>query len=137
MSAGGIESVRIGVSWALVEPSPPEQPAASGDATRHRYRWDDIDRQVEVAASHGLEILPFLYSTPSWLAKSDRTLPTRSKAQRHAWSAFVRAAVRRYGPEATSGSSTPRCSPASPAGTAIRTESPAGPQKAIGTYSSG
>ena len=98
MSAGGIESVRIGVSWEAVEPTPPEEPAAPGEAPHHSYQWSNIDRQVEVAASHDLEVLPFLYRTPGWVAKSDRTLPTRSKAQRGAWRAFVRAAVRRYGP---------------------------------------
>jgi len=52
---------------------------------------------VEVAASHGLTVLPFLYSTPSWLAKAT-TLPVENAHQKRAWKGFVEAAVERYGP---------------------------------------
>lgn len=87
MKAGGIGSVRVPISWALVQPS------AKGG-----YDWSSVDPVVEVAARHGLTILPFLSATPSWLAAQPTTLPIDSRRARKAWLGFVEAAVERYGP---------------------------------------
>jgi hypothetical protein len=87
MKAGGIGSVRVPVSWALVQPS------ASGG-----YDWSSVDPLVEVAARHDLTILPYLSATPRWLAAKPTTLPIDSARARKAWLAFVMAAVERYGP---------------------------------------
>jgi hypothetical protein len=87
MRAGGIGSVRWPVAWAGVQPS------AEGG-----YQWDGIDEVVATAARRHLTVLPFLYATPSWLASKYTTLPVANARQRAAWSAFVRAAVGRYGP---------------------------------------
>ncbi len=87
MRAGGIGSVRWPVAWAGVQPS------AKGG-----YHWDGPDEVVATAARRHLTVLPFLYATPSWLASKYTTLPVANARQRAAWIAFVRAAVRRYGP---------------------------------------
>ncbi len=87
MRAGGIGSVRWPVAWAGVQPS------AKGG-----YQWDGIDEVVATAARRHLTVLPFLYATPSWLASKYTTLPVANGRQQGAWSAFVRAAVARYGP---------------------------------------
>jgi Beta-galactosidase len=87
MKAGGIESVRWPLVWAGV------QPTAKGG-----YDWGAFDQTVAVAARAGLQILPSIGSTPSWLARKSTTLPTRNAKQRAAWTAFLQAAVRRYGP---------------------------------------
>jgi hypothetical protein len=87
MRAGGIGSVRVPVMWSLI------QPAAKGG-----YDWTGLDQAVEVAARSGLTVLPFLYSTPSWLTADPTTLPIDSARARKAWAAFVEAAVRRYEP---------------------------------------
>jgi hypothetical protein len=86
MRAGGIESLRMPIPWAAV------QPTRNGG-----YDWSTIDPTVEVASRGGLEILPFLAGSPTWLGKMT-TLPVHNARQRAAWSAFVRAAVERYGP---------------------------------------
>jgi hypothetical protein len=86
MQAARIGSVRWPVAWAGVQPKP-----------RSGYLWDGIDEVVATAAKRHLTVLPFLYGTPSWLGKPT-ALPVRSSRQRAAWVAFVRAAVRRYGP---------------------------------------
>ncbi len=86
MKAGGIESVRVPVTWAEV------QPKAKGG-----YVWTNVDKSVEVAARGGLQVLPFLCGTPRWLAKPT-TMPVNSAQQRAAWTAFLQAAVKRYGP---------------------------------------
>jgi hypothetical protein len=87
MKAGGIESVRWPVAWSSV------QPTAKGG-----YNWSGFDEVVAVAARHGLQVLPFLVSTPRWVAKKVTTLPIDSGRARKAWAAFLEAAVERYGP---------------------------------------
>ena len=87
MTAGGIESVRVGVPWSGI------QPTANGG-----YQWGGLDQTVATATRAGLRILPFVYGTPHWLTPNWRTLPVANAKQRAAWSAFLQAAVRRYGP---------------------------------------
>jgi hypothetical protein len=87
MRAGGIESVRVPVSWAGVEPTP-----ESG------YWWGTIDEMVATAARARLTVLPFFFATPSWLAPQETSLPVDTAAERSRWVAFIRAAVQRYGP---------------------------------------
>jgi hypothetical protein len=90
MSVGGIESVRVPVPWPAVQP----------DSTSP-YQWSALDEAVAVAARAGLQVLPFLAGTPSWLESKDTTIPVGDPIERGAWSAFVRAAVERYGPSGT------------------------------------
>ncbi len=87
MKAGGIESVRFTLIWPAI------QPTAGGG-----YDWTYFDEVVEVAARAGLRVLPVLNSAPGWVAKDSTTLPVKSAKQRAAWSAFLEAAVKRYGP---------------------------------------
>jgi hypothetical protein len=87
MKAGGLESVRFALPWPAVQPT-----AAGG------YDWSYFDQVVSVASRAGLRVLPTFNSTPPWLAKQSTTLPVSTARQRTAWSAFLQAAVRRYGP---------------------------------------
>jgi len=86
MRAGGVETVRMPVSWSGTQPSP------GGD-----YDWSGFDKTVALAAENHLEVLPILFSTPSWLAGDERVLPVANARQRRAWGEFVGAAVERYG----------------------------------------
>jgi hypothetical protein len=88
MEAGGIGSIRMPMVWAAIQPT-----EASG------YEWSATDAVVEVAARHGLTMLPFLYSTPEWLTAKPTTLPVENRGEKRAWTAFVEAAVQRYGPD--------------------------------------
>jgi hypothetical protein len=87
MKAGGIETVRWPLPWLAI------QPTAKGG-----YNWAAFDPVVEVAARHGLEVLPFIYGTPAWIARKYTTLPVNSPRAKQAWAAFLEAAVKRYGP---------------------------------------
>jgi hypothetical protein len=87
MKAGGIESVRWPLPWGGI------QPTAKGG-----YHWEGFDEVVAVAARHGLQVLPFVYSTPRWIARKYTTLPVNNAKARTAWVAFLKAAVKRYGP---------------------------------------
>jgi aryl-phospho-beta-D-glucosidase BglC (GH1 family) len=85
MKAARIGAVRWPIDWATVQPS------ASGG-----YDWSSVDPAVEAAREQGLQVLPFVYGTPSWIAPEQTTLPVDSARARRAWLAFVRAAVLRY-----------------------------------------
>ena len=87
MRAGGIGSLRMGIGWDSVQ------------ATRGGpFDWERIDREVAMAASYGLRVLPFLSGVPSWVSSTGTTLPIDSAEAREEWKTFVSAAVRRYGP---------------------------------------
>jgi glycosyl hydrolase family 42 (putative beta-galactosidase) len=87
MKAGGIDTVRWPLFWTAV------QPTANGG-----YDWSAFDETVAIAARAGLRVFPSLGPTPRWLARKETTLPVLTARQRAAWSAFLEAAVRRYGP---------------------------------------
>jgi Beta-galactosidase len=87
MKAGGIEAVRWPLPWNLI------QPTAKGG-----YNWEAFDPIVAVAARHGLQVLPFVYATPRWISRKFTTMPIDSARARQAWTAFLEAAVKRYGP---------------------------------------
>jgi Beta-galactosidase len=87
MKAGGIESVRWPMVWAAI------QPTAHGG-----YNWSSMDQAVAVASRAGLPVMPTIGSTPRWLARKGTTLPVDDARQEAAWTAFLQAAVRRYGP---------------------------------------
>jgi hypothetical protein len=86
MVAGGLESVRVPVPWNAVQPT-----------RKGGYDWSGLDKVMEVTSRAGLRVLPFLYGTPSWLGKAT-TLPINNGRARAAWTAFLEAAVKRYGP---------------------------------------
>jgi polysaccharide biosynthesis protein PslG len=95
---GGVESVRIPIQWAGVQPSGPGA-----------FDWSAVDAQVGAAAQAGLDVLPFVFSAPSWAVRSEfvpgshrtvkapHNLPASGRAAA-AWKAFLAAAVARYGP---------------------------------------
>jgi hypothetical protein len=97
LQRGGVRSVRVPIVWPLVQP---EKNGPIG--------WGAVDSQVEAASRTGISVLPFLVGAPKWAVplvpvpgghgtKASRNLPTRGAAAR-GWSAFVQAAVARYGP---------------------------------------
>jgi hypothetical protein len=86
MRAGGVETIRMPVSWGATQPGPNDE-----------YDWSGFDKTVALAAENHLEVLPILFSTPAWLAHDERVLPVANARQRRAWGEFVQAAVERYG----------------------------------------
>jgi hypothetical protein len=90
MRHGGVDAVRVAVSWAAVQPKP-----GSG------YDWSGLDQTMALLSRSHLEALPFLAGTPRWLAHRFSILPVSNARQRRAWWAFLRAAVERYGRHGT------------------------------------
>jgi hypothetical protein len=87
MRAGGVESIRWPLSWGGA------QPTAKGG-----YEWGGFDEVVATAARHGISVLPFFYGTPRWISHKETTLPINNGKARKAWTQFLEAAVKRYGP---------------------------------------
>jgi hypothetical protein len=87
MKAGGIESIRLTLPWAGV------QPRRNGP-----YDWTGFDAALEMATRAGLRVLPSIGSPPVWASAKETTMPVGSARVRNAWAAFLSAAVARYGP---------------------------------------
>ena len=86
MRDGGVETIRMPLSWKGAQPSP-----------RGGYNWAGFDATVATAAEERIEVLPILAEAPGWATGSAKRMPVDSRRQRRAWSQFVRAAVERYG----------------------------------------
>jgi Beta-galactosidase len=87
MKVGGIESIRLTLPWAGVQPR-----------RNSRYDWTGFDAAVEMATRAGLRVLPSIGSPPRWATGKETTMPVATAKQRNAWAAFLSAAVARYGP---------------------------------------
>jgi hypothetical protein len=85
MRSGGVAKLRFHLSWRDVQPAP------------GAFDWARVDEIVGGAADHGVEPLPFVFGSPSWIGAEARP-PLGSDAERQAWQAFLTAAVERYGP---------------------------------------
>jgi hypothetical protein len=102
LKAGGVDSIRVPISWSSV------QPVKGG-----LLNWSDADEFFAAAAAAHLNVLPFLSTAPGWAVPVDRRfgssefLPVRSARQRSGWTKFVTQAVLRYGPQGTFWSENP------------------------------
>ena len=85
MARSGVESVRTVFSWARVQPQP--------GVTDFTY----TDRIVGLAASHGIDLVPVVRTSPSWAAIDPFTRGSPPKDPVD-YSAFMRALIERYGP---------------------------------------
>jgi hypothetical protein len=107
---GGVESLRIPISWGAVQSTKGGQ-----------FDWSGYDSQFEEAAKAGIKVLPFLSGAPKWAVpekavpgagglKAPARLPV-SGAARTGWVTFVTAAVARYGPNGSFWSEHPSVPP--------------------------
>lgn len=88
MRAARIGSIRLAIGWDSAQPT-----------RRGGFDWEGADREIATAARQGLRVLPFLTGVPRWLSHKTTKMPIDSARARQGWSAFVKAAVKRYGPE--------------------------------------
>lgn len=106
LKRGGVDSIRVPVSWGSVQPS-----------NNGEWNWSDADALIGAAAAARLNVLPFLSSAPSWAVPVDRRfgsskfLPVRNGRQRGGWKRFVTEAIRRYGPNGAFWSENPQLPP--------------------------
>lgn len=84
----GAGSVRVEVPWRLVQKS------ADGP-----FDFSPIDVRFRDAAATGLRPFPLLWRAPDFLTSSTKIIgPVKTSEQRQGWTAFVTAALGRYGP---------------------------------------
>jgi hypothetical protein len=83
---GVVGTLRIPILWSEVEPR------------RGEYRFSAVDETIASAAAAGIRVLPFVYSTPSWLSVDPARPPIVSSEAGRAWTGFLRKLVMRYGP---------------------------------------
>ena len=89
MGRGHLGWVHTGFVWAQLEPS------------RGQFDWNRSDAVVGKLASEGVRTLPYIYGSPRYAASAANRPPLGSNRAREDWSAFLRAAVNRYGPGGT------------------------------------
>jgi hypothetical protein len=88
MGAGKVGTLRINFVWGAVQPT--------AGAT---FDWSHYDAIVRGAAQQGIQVLPTVYSSPSWAAAATNHPP--SKSHFADFQAFVHAAAERYGANGT------------------------------------
>ena len=73
IAAAGLDSVRVDVSWAMLQPDGPDRYSAWGVGF--------VDKVVRMARARGLSPLITLWMAPDWAngGRGDRTLPTDPK----------------------------------------------------------
>ena len=87
LKKSGAKTVRWIMYWPRIEPS-------SG-----HFDWSVADKLVGDLAAKGIRVLPIMWGSPRWVESSAVTPPLGSQAARNAWQDFLRAAVKRYGPD--------------------------------------
>jgi hypothetical protein len=86
MRSVGVRSVRMGVGWGGIQPS------------RGTFRWDGIDHRVAKFASNGIEVLPVLAGSASWVTTPTNRPPLDTPDGTNAWQEYLTALVARFGP---------------------------------------
>ncbi len=86
LKKSGATTVRWTMNWSNIEPS------------AGHWHWSAADKVVGGLAAQGIRVLPVMWGSPRWVASSAITAPVATQKQRDAWSGFLRAAIRRYGP---------------------------------------
>jgi hypothetical protein len=85
MAEGGADVLRFGLEWAQVEPTP------------GAYDWSAVDAVIGSAAAAGIEPLPFVWSTPTWVNPQKSRPPLDDAGEKRAWQGFLAALAARYG----------------------------------------
>lgn len=88
MRQAGVRSLRLPLQWAAIEPVSPYLVPPD---------WSAFDYAVGLAARHQLRVLPFVDTSPPWVAPEPQLEPSARGWQRRAWAGFLQRAVRRYG----------------------------------------
>jgi hypothetical protein len=87
MTAGGIGSYHVQVSWQIIE------------TKKGVYDWSAYDSEFRRLAQYGIEPLPYVVGSPSVYEGSSTIPPTHDAEAFDAWAKFLKEAVGRYGPD--------------------------------------
>ncbi len=104
MAENGVGIMRVQLSWKKVQPQEGDCEADDGLPIDSPIPvvptcdWTYYDRIFGGAAAAGVELMPYLLNVPQWVSEHENAPPIRAQADRDAWTAWLQAAVRRYGP---------------------------------------
>jgi hypothetical protein len=86
IASTGVRAYRSFLRWSAVESS------------EGSYDWGPTDEWVGALASRGIRTAPFVWGSPVWAGTGGLQRPPVNASDKRAWTAFLKAAVRRYGP---------------------------------------
>jgi len=111
MQANGVESVRIVVYWADLQPQPAGSPRPAGWRPGRGgvpTTFAPTDRLFEQAARHGMSVLPVVLRSPPWRPRTPSSTRRRPRPTSRTPTSSARSSIA-TGPTARSGTSTPTC----------------------------
>jgi hypothetical protein len=86
MKDSGVESVRTAFDWSVAQPT-----------RESNIRFDQTDQIVGLAAAHGLDVLPVVFTPPHWARRGDaENSPPKHPVE---YADFLVALIGRYGPD--------------------------------------
>jgi len=89
LKSTGVRTLRFAINWYNVQPSPGSP------------KWGATDELVGDLAARGIHPVPFIYGSPSWVAKQPKRPPLGSARKVRAWRKFLVLVVQRYGRQGT------------------------------------
>lgn len=89
MASGGVGLCRLQLTWPSVE-----QQQGLRD-------WSKFDTALSDASRAGVEVMPQLYGSPSWVNPYAGSPPLGAAWKKRAWKSFVTEVASRYGPRGT------------------------------------
>jgi hypothetical protein len=92
MESGDTGSLRLLISWGVLETAPDDLDDPD---------WDALDEIVGEAANRNIRVTPQVFGSPSWLRPSPVHPPINSARSKREWKEFLRELVGRYGPSGT------------------------------------
>jgi polysaccharide biosynthesis protein PslG len=85
MRSTGVGTLRFAINWFAAQPAPGSP------------NWGGTDQLVGDLAARGIRPVPFIYGSPSWVAKKPNRPPLGSARKVRAWRQFLTLVVKRYG----------------------------------------
>jgi Beta-galactosidase len=83
---GAVGTLRVPLYWSESEPRP------------GAYDFSRFDAVLAAASERHIRVLPFVYGSPAWVARTHAHPPLASARARGQWTSFLRRLVTRYGP---------------------------------------
>ena len=107
MAASGLESVRVVFDWSHAQPYrhwkdvPKDQHSNFVNVGGVPTNFSSMDQIVTAASQHGLRVLPVVLNAPAWDGEHNQHAVVDIPKASGPYAAFVKALVRRYGPNGT------------------------------------
>ena len=95
MQEANVGTLRFHFDWRTVQGQPGDCQASAEVGI---CDWRTFDLGIGMLAASGVQSFPFLLNVPWFVDEDSNVPPIRSKQDREAWTGFLTAVVKRYGP---------------------------------------